>query len=73
MNEIKPGRSTTELGVLGLVSGLLALNDKLAGLPPPVLYTIAALAGLYIICRTALKIMAAKPAPLIGEKIGEER
>lgn len=72
MADIDPGRTTSELGVLGLVSGLLALNDKLAELPEPVLYTIAALAAVYIICRTALKIMAARPAPLVGEKIGEE-
>ena len=72
MTEIKPGRTSSELGVLALVSGLLALNDQLAALPGPVLYTIAALAAVYIICRTALKIMAAKPAPLVGEKIGEE-
>ena len=68
MAELKPGRTTTELGVLALVTGLLALNDKLAELPGPVLYTIASLAAVYIICRTAIKIMAAKPAPLIFGK-----
>ncbi len=69
MTEIKPGRTSSELGVLALVSGLLALNDQLAALPGPVLYTIAALAAVYIICRTALKIMVAKPTPLIlGDK-----
>ena len=68
MPEIDPGRSTTELGVLAFVSGLLALNDQLAALPGPVLYTIAALAAVYIICRTWLKVQQVKPAPLILEK-----
>lgn len=68
MAEIDPGRTTSELGVLGLVSGLLALNDKLAALPGPVLYTIAALAAVYIVCRTWLKVQQAKPAPLILEE-----
>ena len=70
MAEIDPGRSTSELGVLGLVSGLLVLNDELAALPGPVLYVIAALAAVYIVCRTWLKVQTVqKPTPLIlGDK-----
>lgn len=65
---IKPGTRTSELGVLGLVSGLIALNDELAQLAPHELYTIAAIASVYIVSRTALKIFGAKYPALQPER-----
>ncbi len=65
MAEIDPGRTTSELGVIAFISGLVAFNDELAQLPEPVLYVIAGLGAVYIICRTWLKVQQVKPAPLI--------
>jgi len=70
--EVKEGLKSTELWAGGLAGFLLTTNEQFAQLSVEGQWMLAGLSALYMICRTAVKIFASRPAPIIFEPKGSD-
>ncbi len=66
----KPGLHSTEFSLTALLTGMAALKSQVGELSSPELYALTAIIISYVLSRAWVKAMAAKPAPLVGERIG---
>ena len=69
---MKAGIHSTEFTLTALLTAAGGIKTQVGELSSPELYCLTGIIITYVVSRAWVKAMAAKPAALVGEKIGVE-